>query len=76
MSGRSVEVTLWGNFSDIEGQQLQLQCDSGLNPILALIGARISNFNGRSVSTISSTQLKIDPDFPDAERLRRWYITN
>ena len=76
MSGRSVEVTLWGNFCDLEGQQLQLECDSGLNPILALIGARISNFNGRSVSTISSTQLKIDPDFPDAERLRRWYITN
>ncbi|RLN08242.1 hypothetical protein C2845_PM11G04740 [Panicum miliaceum] len=74
MSGRSVEVTLWGNFCDIEGQQLQLQCDSDSNPILALIGARISNFSGRSVSTISSTQLKINPDFPDAESLRRWYI--
>jgi len=75
MSGRSVEVTLWGNFCDLEGQQLQLECDSGLNPILALIGARISNFSGRSVSTVSSTQFKIYPDFPDAERLRRWYIT-
>uniref|UniRef100_A0A0Q3TC17 Replication protein A subunit n=1 Tax=Setaria italica TaxID=4555 RepID=A0A0Q3TC17_SETIT len=28
MSGWSVEVTFWGNFCDVEGQQLQLQCDS------------------------------------------------
>uniref|UniRef100_A0A0A9DZF7 CCHC-type domain-containing protein n=1 Tax=Arundo donax TaxID=35708 RepID=A0A0A9DZF7_ARUDO len=73
MSGRSVEVTFWGNFCDIEGQQLQ--CDSGLNPILALRGARINDFNGKSVNTISTTQLRINPDFPDAERLRQWYIT-
>ncbi|KAL6634291.1 hypothetical protein ACP70R_026962 [Stipagrostis hirtigluma subsp. patula] len=75
MSGRSVEVTFWGNFCDVEGQQLQLQCDSGLNPILALRGARVNDYSGRSVSTIGSTQLRINPDFPDAERLRQWYIT-
>ncbi|XP_066318455.1 replication protein A 70 kDa DNA-binding subunit C-like isoform X2 [Miscanthus floridulus] len=75
MSGWSVGVTFWGNFCDVEGQQLQLQCDSSFNPILALIGARISDFSGRSVSTIGSTQLKINPDFPDAERLRQWYVT-
>ncbi|XP_062219115.1 replication protein A 70 kDa DNA-binding subunit C-like [Phragmites australis] len=74
MSGRSVEVTFWGNFCGVEGQQLQLQCDSGLNPILALRGARVNDFSGRSVSTISITQLRINPDFPDAERLRQWYI--
>ncbi|CAL5058144.1 unnamed protein product [Urochloa decumbens] len=74
MSGRSVEVTLWDNFCHSEGHQLQLQCDSGLNPILALVGARVSDFSGRSVNTASSTQLKIDPDFADAEKLKRWYI--
>ncbi|GJN21112.1 hypothetical protein PR202_gb08562 [Eleusine coracana subsp. coracana] len=74
-SGRSVEVTFWENFCDVEGQQLQLKCDSGLNPILALKGARVSDFGGRSVGTINSTQLKVDPDFPDAERLKQWYIT-
>ncbi|CAD6334907.1 unnamed protein product [Miscanthus lutarioriparius] len=75
MSGRSVEITLWGKFCDAEGQQLQLQCDSGLNPVLALKGARVTEFSGRSVNTIGSTQLKIDPDFPEAESLRRWYAT-
>ncbi|XP_066362133.1 replication protein A 70 kDa DNA-binding subunit C-like [Miscanthus floridulus] len=75
MSGQSVEITLWGKFCDAEGQQLQLQCDSGLNPVLALKGARVTEFSGRSVNTIGSTQLKIDPDFPEAESLRRWYAT-
>ncbi|KAF0924124.1 hypothetical protein E2562_008441 [Oryza meyeriana var. granulata] len=75
LSGRSIEVTLWGNFCDVEGQQLQLQCDSGSNPIVALKGARVSDYGGRSVGTISSTQLIINPDFPEVERLRQWYMT-
>ncbi|XP_040380009.1 replication protein A 70 kDa DNA-binding subunit C-like [Oryza brachyantha] len=75
LSGRSIEVTLWGNFCDVEGQQLQLQCDSGLNPVVALKGARVSDFGGRSAGTISSTQLIINPDFPEVERLRQWFMT-
>ncbi|PAN16851.1 hypothetical protein PAHAL_3G091100 [Panicum hallii] len=73
MSGRSVEVTLWGKYCDAEGQKLQSLCDSGLNPVLALKSVRVTEFSGRSVSTISSTQLKIDPDFPEADKLRHWY---
>ncbi|KAK3140941.1 hypothetical protein QOZ80_5AG0408030 [Eleusine coracana subsp. coracana] len=75
MSGRSVEITLWGKFCDAEGQQLQLECDSGLNPILAMKNVRVTEFNGRGVSTISTTQLKVNPEFPEAENLRRWYET-
>jgi replication factor A1 len=75
MSGRSVEIIFWGKFCDAEGQQLQLLCDSGSNPILALKGVRISDFNGRSVVTVSSTQLKINPDVPMAERLKQWYMS-
>ncbi|CAN6336071.1 unnamed protein product [Urochloa humidicola] len=74
MSGRSVEIIFWGKFCDAEGQQLQLLCDSGLNPILALKGGLISDFNGRSVVTISTTQLKVNPDVPMAERLKQWYM--
>jgi len=75
MSGRSIELTLWGKFCDAEGQQLQLQCDSGLNPVLALKGARVTEFSGKSVNTTGSTHVKVDPDFPEAESLRRWYAT-
>ncbi|TVU18312.1 hypothetical protein EJB05_34402, partial [Eragrostis curvula] len=75
MSDRSVEVTFFGKFCDGEGQELQQLCGSGSNPILALKGCRVSDLSGRSLVTISSTQLKVNPDFPEAERLRQWYLT-
>ncbi|KAM0877104.1 hypothetical protein ACQ4PT_035749 [Festuca glaucescens] len=75
MSGCSVEITMWGDFCNAEGQQLQSLCDSGLNPVLALRSGLVGDFNGKSVGTISSTLLKVNPDFSDAERLRQWYIT-
>jgi ssDNA-binding replication factor A large subunit len=53
MSGWSVEITFWGIFCDAEGQQLQLECDSDLNPILALKNGRVTDFNGRSLSTMA-----------------------
>ncbi|XP_077244745.1 replication protein A 70 kDa DNA-binding subunit A-like [Tasmannia lanceolata] len=73
MSGRSVELTLWGNFCNAEGQQLQVMCDSGVYPVVAVKAARVNDFNGKTVGTISTSQLFINPDFPEAQRLREWF---
>ncbi|XP_056844966.1 replication protein A 70 kDa DNA-binding subunit C isoform X2 [Raphanus sativus] len=73
MSGRSVEVTMWGNFCNAEGERLQSLCDSGLFPVLAVKAGRISEFNGKQVSTIGSSQLVVEPDLPEARELRAWY---
>ncbi|XP_021655357.2 replication protein A 70 kDa DNA-binding subunit E [Hevea brasiliensis] len=73
MSGRSVELTLWGNFCNAEGQRLQNMCDSGGFPVLAVKSGRVSDFNGKAVGTISTSQLFIDPDFPEACRLKEWF---
>ncbi|KVH95625.1 Nucleic acid-binding, OB-fold, partial [Cynara cardunculus var. scolymus] len=73
MSGRSIEVTLWGNFCSTEGQTLQQMCDSGVFPVLAVKSARVSEFNGKSVGTISTSQLLIEPDFPEASKLKAWF---
>ncbi|KAH7834500.1 hypothetical protein Vadar_016684 [Vaccinium darrowii] len=73
MSGRSVELTLWGNFCNAEGFELQKMCDSGAFPVLAVKAGRVSDFNGKAVGTISSSQLIIEPDFPEARRLREWF---
>ncbi|XP_010494642.1 PREDICTED: replication protein A 70 kDa DNA-binding subunit C-like isoform X2 [Camelina sativa] len=73
MSGRSVEFTMWGDFCNAEGQKLQMLCDSGASPVLAVKAGRISEFNGKQVSTIGSSQLFIEPDFPEARELREWY---
>ncbi|CBI37456.3 unnamed protein product, partial [Vitis vinifera] len=50
MSGRSVELTLWGNFCNAEGQRLQ-----------------------NMLGTISTSQLFIEPDFPEARKLKEWF---
>jgi replication factor A1 len=46
--------------------------NSGMHPILALKNAKIGDFNGRTLSTTSATTLTIDPDVPEAGRLRHW----
>ncbi|MFS8030593.1 putative transcription factor interactor and regulator CCHC(Zn) family [Helianthus anomalus] len=73
MSGRSVELTLWGNFCNKEGQSLQNMCDSGTYPVLAVKSARVGEFNGKNVGTISTSLLCIEPDFPEAHELKTWY---
>ncbi|KAK1438236.1 hypothetical protein QVD17_04042 [Tagetes erecta] len=72
MSERSVEVTLWGNFCS-KGQTLQNMCDSGIFPVLAIKATRVSEFNGKSVGTISTSQLFIEPDLPETRELKTWY---
>ncbi|KAG9157072.1 hypothetical protein Leryth_009118 [Lithospermum erythrorhizon] len=73
MSGVSVEFTLWGNFCNAEGCTLQTICDSGGYPILAVKSGRVNDFNGKTMGTISSTQLFIDPDYPEAHNLKAWF---
>ncbi|KAK6944766.1 Replication factor-A protein 1, N-terminal [Dillenia turbinata] len=72
-SGWSVELTMWGDFCNREGQKLQDMLDSGLSPVLAVKAGKVSDFSGKSIGTISATQLFINPDFPEAHRLRRWF---
>ncbi|XP_052210578.1 replication protein A 70 kDa DNA-binding subunit A-like [Diospyros lotus] len=73
MSGRSVELTLWGQFCNAEGLEMQKMCDSGVFPVVAVKSGRVSDFNGKAVGTISSSQLIIEPDFPEAQRLKEWF---
>lgn len=73
MSGRSVELTLWGSFCSAEGQTLQNMCDSGLFPVLAVKAGRVSEFNGKAVGTLSTSQLFIEPDYPEAQQLKEWF---
>ncbi|KAF5183204.1 Replication protein a subunit [Thalictrum thalictroides] len=75
MSGKSVELTLWGNLCNKEGQTLQDMCDSGVFPVLAVKAGRVNDFNGKAVGTLSSSQLFIEPDFEEAQKLREWFVT-
>nr|XP_043608176.1 replication protein A 70 kDa DNA-binding subunit A-like [Erigeron canadensis] len=73
MSGKSVELTLWGNFCNKEGQILQTMCDSGVFPVLAVKAVKVNEFNGKSVGTIATSQICIEPDSFEARKLKAWY---
>ncbi|XP_077271809.1 replication protein A 70 kDa DNA-binding subunit-like [Temnothorax americanus] len=67
-SGTMVRVTLWGKQAE--------DFDGSNNPILAIKGARVGEFNGgKNLSLIMSSVLEKDPDLPEAHRLRGWYTS-
>ncbi|GLC43682.1 hypothetical protein PLESTM_001504100 [Pleodorina starrii] len=73
-SGRSIEVTLWGPLVNNPGDQIEQMVRQGARPVLAAKALRVGDFNGKTLSTISASTLRIDPmDLPAAQRLRNWY---
>ncbi|TQE04749.1 hypothetical protein C1H46_009602 [Malus baccata] len=72
-SGKSVELTLWGDVCNREGQKLEEMLASGFSPVLAVKAGKINDFSGKSVGTIHSTQLFINPEISDALTLRDWF---
>lgn len=64
-SGWAVKCTLWGNQADSFNYE-----DS---PVVALKSAKVSDYNGRTLGVSDATSLVVNPDVPEAHRLRGWY---
>uniref|UniRef100_A0A8C8ME50 Replication protein A subunit n=1 Tax=Oncorhynchus tshawytscha TaxID=74940 RepID=A0A8C8ME50_ONCTS len=64
-SGKLVEVTLWGEEAET--------FDGSGQPILAIKGAKLSDYGGRSLSASFSSTVMVNPDIPEAYKLRGWY---
>nr|DBA34216.1 TPA: hypothetical protein GDO54_001796 [Pyxicephalus adspersus] len=64
-SGKMVTTTLWGDDAD--------KFDGSRQPVVAIKGARLSDFGGRSLSVLSSSTVMINPDIPEAFKLRGWF---
>ncbi|XP_062887058.1 replication protein A 70 kDa DNA-binding subunit [Mobula hypostoma] len=66
-SGKVVSTTLWGEDAE--------KFDGSGQPVVAIKGARLSDFGGRSLSVLSSSTVLINPDIPEAFKLRAWFDT-
>ncbi|KAK4153912.1 hypothetical protein C8A00DRAFT_14919 [Chaetomidium leptoderma] len=64
-TGYSVRVTIWGKTAT--------EFDASPESIIAFKGMRVSDFGGRSLSLLSSGTMAIDPDIPEAHKLKGWY---
>lgn len=60
-----IRLTLWS--ADAES------FDGTGNPVIAIKGCRLSDWGGRSLSVLSSSQIVLNPDIPEAHRLRGWF---
>uniref|UniRef100_A0A7N6AIX0 Replication protein A subunit n=1 Tax=Anabas testudineus TaxID=64144 RepID=A0A7N6AIX0_ANATE len=61
-TGKVVTVTLWGEEAE--------KFDGSRQPVVAIKGARLSDFGGRSLSALFSSTIMVNPDIPEAFRLR------
>lgn len=64
-TGYSVRVTIWGKTAN----SFETQAES----VVAFKGTKVSDFGGKSLSLLSSGTMSVDPDIPDAHRLKGWY---
>ncbi|KAG0725250.1 Replication protein A DNA-binding subunit [Chionoecetes opilio] len=64
-TAREVRLTLWGTQAET--------FDGSQQPVLAVKGVKLSEFNGRSISVLSSSCVQINPDIREAHMLKGWF---
>ncbi|KAM3868689.1 uncharacterized protein ACN63O_006045 [Diretmus argenteus] len=64
-TGKAVTLTLWGEEAE--------NFDGSGQPVVAIKGARLSDFGGISLTTLFSSTVMVNPVIPEASRLRAWY---
>ncbi|KAG2229080.1 putative replication factor-A protein 1 [Thamnidium elegans] len=64
-SSMSIRLTLWDDAADA--------FDAPSGAVVAFKGARVGDFNGRTLSLGASGSLKVNPDTPESQRLQKWY---
>ncbi|OMP08017.1 Nucleic acid binding, tRNA/helicase-type [Corchorus olitorius] len=68
---RTVVVSLWNELANTVGQELFDIADK--SPIVAIKSLKVGDFQGVSLSTLGKSTVLINPDIPEAKKLKSWY---
>ncbi|CAN6717665.1 unnamed protein product [Malus baccata var. baccata] len=68
---KTVVVALWGELATSVGQQLLDIADQ--SPIVAIKSLKVGDFQGVSLSTLNRSTILVNPESPEARKLRSWY---
>ncbi|KAH7528873.1 hypothetical protein FEM48_Zijuj05G0124000 [Ziziphus jujuba var. spinosa] len=68
---KTVVVSLWNDLATTVGQELLDIADQ--SPIVAIKSLKVGDFQGVSLSTLSRSTVLVNPDIPEAKKLRTWY---
>jgi len=70
-SNTSVKVSVWGEKADEVAAQLRM---AGPNPVIAIKSCVVGDYGGRTLSTVNSTTVLINPvDLAQSGVLRSWF---
>lgn len=64
-SACSISCTLWGKQAE--------EFDASENPVVLLKGAKVGDYNGKTIGVAMSTVFQINPDITEAHKLRGWF---
>lgn len=71
-TGADIEVSLWGErAAQVEGWTQHMQY-----PVIAVKGAKVTSFNGHSLSTVAGSVITPNPDHEQSFTLRGWFDSN
>ena len=76
MLGYRIDILLWGEHYQIEGAQLANLRGLDTPQTLAIKCGCVTKFNGRTVGTISNTNLFINPIIEENFLLQTWFHDN
>jgi replication factor A1 len=68
-TGVEIGLTLWGERASEDESRWQ-----GF-PVVTAKGAKLGDYNGKSLSAFGSVQMETNPDIQEAHTLRQWYDT-
>uniref|UniRef100_A0A7S0DU28 Replication protein A subunit n=1 Tax=Amorphochlora amoebiformis TaxID=1561963 RepID=A0A7S0DU28_9EUKA len=69
-SNVEVNVAIWGERASASSP---LTASWERCPVLALQGVRVSDYDGRTLSVITTTKIEVDPNIERADQLREWF---
>ena len=63
---------MWGATATGLGEDIYAAFQQGARPIVAIKSARVGDFNGKTLSSVQSSIIRLDPQVPEALALRAW----
>ena len=76
MSVYRIDIMLLGEHFQIEGTELANLRGLDTPQVLAINGAPVTIFNGKTIGTISNTTLFINPNIEETVLLQIWFDSN
>ncbi|CAH8305494.1 unnamed protein product [Eruca vesicaria subsp. sativa] len=70
-SKKTVVVSLWNDLATGIGQELLDMADQ--SPVIAIKSLKVGDYQGVSLSTIRRSNVVINPESPEAKKLKSWY---